>query len=147
MMVPRTYTFWKERWQSPTAWLEALEQSLRDTGAVSARGGDYDSWDLGVCGGTLGSARLQMLVEEHGAGKQLARVRTWPVVSAGGFALIVLFCVLAVIAGSQQAWLACAILQAAGVAIAIRMALESAAAMSRLDRALGGLLEVLDRQR
>ncbi len=147
MMVPRTYTFWKERWQSPAAWLEALERSLRDAGAVSARGGEYDSWDLQACGGTLGSARLQMLVEEHGAGKQLARVRTWPAVSASGFALVVFFCVLAVIAGSQQAWVACAILQAAGLAVAIRMALESAAAMARFDRALGGILEVLDRQR
>jgi hypothetical protein len=88
-----------------------------------------------------------MLVEEHGAGRQLARVRTWPVIAAGGFALFVFFCALAIIAGSQQAWAACAILQTAGIVIAIRMALESAAAMARFDRALGGLLEVLDRQR
>lgn len=147
MMAPRAYTFWKEGWQSPAAWLEALETSLRDAGAVTARGGAYDSWDLQVRGGALGSARLQMLVEEHGAGRQLARVRSWPVISTAGFALLAFFCVLAVIAGSQQAWAVCAILQAAGVAVAIRMALESAAAMARFHRALGGLLEVLDRQR
>jgi glycosyltransferase involved in cell wall biosynthesis len=147
MMVPRAYTFWKERWHSPETWLEAVESSLRDIGAVTARSGEYDSWDLQARGGALGSARLQMLVEEHGAGTQLGRVRTWPVVSAGGFALIVFFCALAFIAGSQQAWAACAVLQAAGIVIAVRMALESAAAMTRFDRALGGLLEVLDRQR
>jgi hypothetical protein len=147
MMVPKAYTFWKERWQSPETWLEAVETSLRDGGAVIARSGEYDSWDLQVHGGVLGSARLQMLVEEHGAGKQLGRVRTWPVVSPGGVALILFFCVLAAIAGSQQAWAACAILGAAGVVAALRMALESAAAMARFDRALGGLLEVLDRQR
>jgi len=147
MMAPRTYTFWREQWRDPAAWLEAVEASLRADRAISARGGEYDSWDLGVRGGALGSARLQMLVEEHGGGKELARVRTWPVVSGVGFALLAFFCVLAVIAGWQQAWAACLILQAAGLAVAIRMALESAAAMARFDRALGGLLEVLDRQR
>jgi hypothetical protein len=57
------------------------------------------------------------------------------------------FCGLAAFAGSQQAWAAFAMLQAAGVIVAIRMALESAAAMARFDRVLGGLLEVLNRQR
>lgn len=147
MMAPRCYTFWNERWQSAEAWLESVESSLRDARAATARGGEYDSWDLQVGGGALGSARLQMLVEEHAGGKQLGRARTWPVASAGGFALIVFFSALAVLAGFQQAWVACAVLQTVAVAIAARMALESAAAMSRFDRALGGLREVLNRQR
>ena len=41
-------------------------------------GGDYDQWDLDVRGGFLGSARLCMAVEEHGAGRQLFRFRIWP---------------------------------------------------------------------
>ena len=147
MMVPRAYTFWREQWRSPEAWLEAVETSLSAARAVSVRGGDYDSWDLQVAGGALGSARLQMLVEDHGGGKQLARVRTRPLVSTAGFALIALFCVLAAFAGAQQAWIACAVLSLAGLGIAVRTGLETAAAMTRFDRALGGLLEVLDRQR
>lgn len=147
MMAPQAYTFWNERWRSPETWLEAVETSLDDARAVTARGGEYDAWDLQVGGGVLGSARLQMLVEEHGGGKQFARVRTWPIGSAGGFALIAFFGVLGALAGLQHVWAACVVLEAAAAGIAIRMGLESAAAMARLDRALGGLREVLDRQR
>ncbi|HLX25509.1 MAG TPA: glycosyltransferase [Candidatus Cybelea sp.] len=147
LMRPRSYTFWNERWRSSESWLEAVESSTSHERAVAARGAEYDPWDLQVSGGALGSARLQLLVEEHEDGKQLGRIRTWPVVSALGFALIAFFSALAVLAGFQQAWAACAILQSIAVTIAIRMALECAAAMARFDRALGGLREILNRQR
>ncbi|HEX3370200.1 MAG TPA: hypothetical protein VHS56_11540, partial [Candidatus Cybelea sp.] len=120
---------------------------LRSDGGVTARGGDYDSWDIEVRGGALGSARLRALVEEHGAGKQLARVRSWPRWAPVALATSVLFCALALAAGFGHAWAASAVLGFVGIGVAARAALESASAMLRFDRALGDVREILDRQR
>ena len=48
------------------------------TAAWSSHGGDFERWDLHVRGGMLGSMRLRVAVEEHGAGRQLVRIRSWP---------------------------------------------------------------------
>ena len=50
---------------------------LRKRAAVK-RGGDFDRWDLEVRGGLLGCIRAVAMIEEHGAGKQLFRLRAWP---------------------------------------------------------------------
>jgi O-antigen biosynthesis protein len=147
MMRPRAYSIWNERWQSATAWLEGIEERVREAGGVSARGGGYDSWDLEVRSGTLGSAKVWMLLEEHGAGKQLARLRSRPIWSHTAVATGALFGALALGAGLDRAWAACAVLGVLGVGIVVRTLSESAAAMERIDRALGGLRAVFDRQR
>jgi hypothetical protein len=136
MLFPRAYTIWSERWQSACEWLEALEKRVRDEGAVSARGGEYDDWDLMVRGGALGFARLRSLVEEHGAGKQLIRFRTWPGCTAGGILSVAGFGALAAAAGFAHAWTACGILSAIALGIAARAALECATAMTRIDGAM-----------
>ena len=144
---PHGYALWNERWQGVTAWLETLERSLRANGSVSARGGDHDSWDLEARSGALGSARMLVLVEEHGTGKQLVRFRTWPVCSSGAVIGSLGIGALAAGAGFGAAWAACALLGLCALGIATRTAQECAAAMTRFDRAIGGLREVLDRQR
>ena len=78
MPGPRTLTIWSERWRSPCEWLESIEASLKSDGSTVIRGGDFDRWDLEVRGGALGAARLRVVIEEHGAGKQLVRARIWP---------------------------------------------------------------------
>jgi GT2 family glycosyltransferase len=79
LSVPwRTCTTWTECWQAPERRLQQLERAIREAGAVVVRGGPYDRWDLQVCGGMLGAIRVLMAVEEHGAGRQLVRVRWWP---------------------------------------------------------------------
>lgn len=147
MLWPRAYALWNERWRTASGWLEALEVSLRESGAVTARGGDYDSWDLEVRSGALGSARLLVLIEEHAGAKQLARFRAWPVCSAGAIAGILGFGALAAAAGFDGAWAACTLLGLCALGIATRTAQECAAAMTGIDRALGWLREALDRQR
>lgn len=144
---PHGYAVWNERWHGLTAWLEALERSLRAGGAVTARGGDHDSWDLVARSGALGSARSIVLVEEHGAGRQLVRFRTWPICSSGAVVGSFGIGALAAAAGFDGAWAACALLGLCALGIATRTAQECAAAMARFDRAIGGLREVLDRQR
>ena len=42
------------------------------------KGGDFDHWDLEVCGGLFGCVRAVAMIEEHGAGKQVFRLRAWP---------------------------------------------------------------------
>ncbi len=67
---------WSERWREAWEWLTELCGELRIRGARA--GGDYDSWDLEVAGGIMGSARLRMTIEEHGAGRQMLRFHVSP---------------------------------------------------------------------
>src|SRR5205085_2187299 len=76
---PRNLTLWSETWRSAEDWLTALEMHAQHYTAV-LRGGDFDNWDLRLRGGVLGSVRLTMAVEEHGAGRQLLRFRVRPYV-------------------------------------------------------------------
>jgi GT2 family glycosyltransferase len=69
---------WSERWRAPDEWLATVEGALRATGAAFRRGGDFDRWELHVRGGLLGAARVRMVVEDHGAGRQLVRHLAWP---------------------------------------------------------------------
>src|SRR5437867_238724 len=82
--LPRTCTIWSERWQGPEERLQAIEVALQARGARVLRGGDYDRWELEVRGGLFGAARTRMAIEEHGAGKQLVRFRSWSRCSTKG---------------------------------------------------------------
>src|SRR5262249_24416740 len=75
---PRAFQIWSERGQEPSAWAASLETSLASRRPVVRRGGDFDSWDLELPGGLLGWVRARMAIEEHGAGRQLLRLRVWP---------------------------------------------------------------------
>jgi hypothetical protein len=90
--------------------LKSFEADLRKAGVFVRRGGDYDRWDLEVRAGLLGSARLLMAVEDHGAGNQFVRLRLWPKGSLLELLLPVLFASLSVAAALDNAWVASAIL-------------------------------------
>ncbi|MHC5004580.1 MAG: glycosyltransferase family 2 protein [Planctomycetota bacterium] len=75
---PRTCRLWSEGWSAAEQWLERLEQSVRDRGGVTARGGPYDRWDLEVRGGLLGAVRVRFAIEDHGKGRQRLLFRSWP---------------------------------------------------------------------
>ena len=47
-------------------------------GATVIRGGDFDRWDLELRKGLFASTRLMLAIEEHGGGRQLARIKMWP---------------------------------------------------------------------
>ena len=133
---PRTSTIWSERWQAPTGTLHSVEAVLRASGACVVRGGSYDRWDLEVQGGTLGAARLLLAIEEHGAGKQLARFRSWPRCSSWGLALTGLFALLSAGAAFKQSWVASTILGAGAVTLALRAFQQCAAATAAVLLAL-----------
>jgi hypothetical protein len=59
---------WTERWRAPDEWSRALEAALRAHRAPPRRGTEFDPSDLEVRANGPGGARLQLAVEEHGAG-------------------------------------------------------------------------------
>lgn len=107
---PRTMSLWREQWQDAVTGLQALEAGLQADGAWVRRGGVYDRWDLEVKGGSCGSGRLLMAIEEHGSGKQLARFRIWPRPSRVSLGVGIGAQALAVAAWVDHAQLAAAIL-------------------------------------
>jgi hypothetical protein len=132
----RTETIWSETWREADERLRTLESNLREAGACVLRGGDFDRWDLEVRGGMLGSVRVQMLTEEHGGGKQLARFRAWPRSSQRVVAMMLFFSVLPLAAALDGAWAVAFLLGAVALLFALRAFKECAAAMFTLVGAL-----------
>jgi GT2 family glycosyltransferase len=128
----RTWTIWSESWQPPEKWLGAIEAALRAGGATVLRGGSYDSWDLEVRGGALGSARVRALIEEHGGGRQLLRLRCYPRSSGIGLAAPALFTLLSAGAALDGAWAAFVILAFGAVMLALRQLRECAGATAEV---------------
>ena len=125
---PRTRTVitWCERWRPIEERVEALERAIRLQGAVVRRGGDFDRWDLEVQGGLLGTVRMLCAVEEHGAGKQLLRVRVSPRPSRLGTTLVAAFGALTAAAALESAWVVSVGLALAGGVLVWRMLRECA---------------------
>jgi O-antigen biosynthesis protein len=112
--VPRHIEIWSERWRSREDWLAAFEHDLRASQAVVRNGGDYDSWDLDVRGGSLGGVRIRSLVEEHGQGKQMLRLVMRPRVTSYVVAPTAL-ALLASLAATDGAFAAAAIVAATAI--------------------------------
>jgi len=139
MIAPRSrkVTIWSQtHWKSAEQRLEQLESIMRKSGAVVLRGGDYDRWDLEVRGGMLGTARLQLLLEEHGEGRQLVRLRIWPTVLPTAPVLAALFALLAMFAVMDLSWITWGLLDAAALALMARTFYESGTASAVMANAI-----------
>jgi O-antigen biosynthesis protein len=132
----RTSATWTERWQAPERRLQDLELALRAAGALVVRGGPYDRWDLQVCGGMFGATRVLMAVEEHGAGRQLVRVRSWPRYSVPAVVLVVLAAGLSTMAALDHAGAGAALFLVVAGLLALRALQESARAAAATREAL-----------
>ncbi len=122
--VPRRYAFWSEDWLSTEDRVRAVADALQRRGSVIRSGGDWDRWDLQVRGGVLGMARLRMAIEEHGSGRQLIRVRSWPHVPRAAGLLGMLGVVVAVLAMVSDADAATITLGALATALLVRLLYE-----------------------
>src|SRR2546422_525322 len=131
---PVTVAVWSEHWLDQDQRLRAMETDLRAGGVCALRGGRDGRWDLEVRGGSFGAARLLMGVEEHAGGKQLIRVRWWPVMPAAGPLLTLVFAVLTGGALGDQAWVAAAVLGFGALLFAAR-AVEQCSAATEIGRA------------
>ncbi len=143
MPIARTVNVWRETWQSPEDKIRRLADWLRRDGAVIVSGGDYDRWDIAVRGGLFAGARIQMTVEEHGAGKQMFRflvvpvysIETWVtmfVLGALGFGALLDFRML----GLTSIFAAYLVFTSLTLIFAFRVLQESSSAVAAIKRAL-----------
>jgi hypothetical protein len=132
----RDQTVWSERWRTPEAWVAALESALVARGCAVGRGGDCDRFDLQVRGGPLGAVRGLVAVEEHGAGKQLVRLRARPRPGGLAIALTGVFAGLAFLARADSAWVATAVLAAVTLVLVAQTLVDVAVAAACWQRAV-----------
>ncbi|PYT15197.1 MAG: glycosyl transferase [Acidobacteria bacterium] len=133
---PIRHQIWSETWRAPAQWLEGVERVLRAEGAAALRGGDFDEWDFEVPGGMLGSCRLRMAVEEHGAGRQLIRLRSSPRYTPLVVALLILLAAGAADAALSEARIAFAFLATFAMLVAVQVALQCGAALAAIELAV-----------
>jgi hypothetical protein len=127
---------WTEHWQAGEQRLGDLELAVRGAQVPVVRGGPYDRWDLQARGGMLGAVRILMAIEDHGAGRQLVRVRFWPRYSPGAVVLTVLMAALSIWAAADHAVVAAALFAALAGALALRALHETASAAAAVRSAL-----------
>lgn len=121
---------WSKRWEHPEGKLQRIEAGLKAAGGNVRRGGDYDRWDLDICVGTLGAARLLAAVEDTGSGVQLTRYRWWPRWSPAALAVTFVFGVLAADAVEDRAFVVAAVLGAISLLLALRACVDCADAVA-----------------
>jgi len=136
---PVTAAVWSEHWLDQDQRLRAMETDLRADGVCVLRGARDARWDLEVRGGFFGAARLLMGVEEHAGGKQLIRVRWWPVLPAAGPLLTLVFAVLTRGALGDQARVAAAVLGLGALLSAARVVEQCSAATATIREVVGRL--------
>lgn len=132
----RTFTIWSETWQAGDARLRALEAHFRGRGAAVRRGGDFDRWDLELRAGMLGAVRIDLVVEEHGQGKQLVRFRAWPRTTSMGLSLISALAFVSLIDAGVASLRGAAICGIPALVLALRSLQECAAGMAAVKAAL-----------
>jgi len=132
----RTFASWSERWRPFDERLQSLETALQAQDAVVLRGGDCDRWDLEVRDGALSGVRMLMAIEEHGAGRQLVRVRSWPTCSAWGIVPLLLLAVLSAAASVDRAWAGAVVFGVMAALLALRTLHGCAAATGAVCRVL-----------
>jgi len=133
---PRSVNVWPRRWRSAEGRLCEIEAKLRAGGAVVSSGGHTDRWEHQIRGGSVASARSRMALEEHGAGKQLVRLRLYPCFSRMAAVTLGTFAVLAALAAATGSAAMALVLVGAAVVIALRGAVEASWAMGELSAAI-----------
>src|SRR5438128_3544837 len=136
---PVTVAVWSEHWLDQDQRLRAMETDLRAAGVCGLPGGRDGRWALEVRGGSFGAGRLLMGVEEHAGGKQLIRVRWWPVMPAAGPLLTLVFAVLTGGALGDEAWVAAAVLGFGALLFAARAVEQCSAATATIREVVGRL--------
>jgi GT2 family glycosyltransferase len=134
--VPTFAALWSTRWTAIEARLTQLEANLRELGAAVSAGGNFDRWDLSIAGGLFGGTRVAAMVEEHGDGKQLIRLRAWPKVPAAFLLIFVAFAAAAGLALLHHAAVAGTAMAAAGCILGFLIYADCTVAMSQWREAI-----------
>jgi GT2 family glycosyltransferase len=134
--APDVIKLWSEEWRSSEDWVHSLERSLSAQSAVVTRGGDFDDWDLEIRDGLLGGMHTRLAVEEHGAGKQLLRLRVWPKFSQTGAGIATMFAALGMTAALEGSPIAAVLLGSFAVVAAMWLLRGCARAKATIERAV-----------
>jgi cellulose synthase/poly-beta-1,6-N-acetylglucosamine synthase-like glycosyltransferase len=132
----RVESVWSEQWKEPAAWLSDLESELRRRGVLVFRGGDFDRWDLQLRRGMFASTRLMLAIEEHGGGRQLARVKMWPRFSRAAGVIAGIAALLAAIAAFEHEYVTAVALAGVFGVIGLRAVQECASSMRAVSDSL-----------
>ena len=132
----RTVSVWTEDWQPTEDRLRLVQSAVRAGGTTAFAGGEYDTWDVEVQGGTLGGVRMRMAAEEHGMGRQMLRFRMWARCSPSGLLICVLMALLAFAAAYDRSWTAAGALGGVSLLVGWRMFQECSLAMHKMTEAL-----------
>ncbi len=138
VVIPRirVESVWSETWRDPAIWLADLEKAFREESMMVQRGGDFDRWDLQLRRGVFAATRLLLAIEEHGNGRQLARVKLWPRFSPSAVAIAGISAVLSAGAAIQSQYAAALALFGIFMVIAVRTMQECASSMEAVSEAL-----------
>jgi O-antigen biosynthesis protein len=128
--VTRRVERWSEEWIDPSDWVRSFERGITAAGTVVRRGGEFDSWDIETRGGVLAGVRVTTVVEEHGAGRQLVRMRCRPTWSKPAVVITSLLLALATIAAVDGALVAAIVLAVMGAALGLRTISEASSALA-----------------
>jgi len=140
-IVPKTryFSIWSENWKSNEDWLRSIETNLIESKTKVRRGGEFDRYDLEANVGMFAFCRGLLVVEEHGAGKQLIRLRCRTRYSMFGIIPFTVFATLALFAAFGNSFIAAVILSAFSLLIGAAMLRDAARATKNLSLAFLGL--------
>jgi glycosyltransferase involved in cell wall biosynthesis len=73
----KTFIHWSEEWASAESWLSTFEAKLTRLQKRVQKGGNFDNWDIKIKNGLFSDTKTLLAIEEHGAGRQLLRLKAW----------------------------------------------------------------------
>ena len=91
-------TLWSEKWKAMETWLQEMEINLIKSKIRFRRGGHFERWDFLVSCGLFSSCRALLTVEDHGAGKQLLRLKCFASYTLSGIVLFSILCTASLLA-------------------------------------------------
>jgi glycosyltransferase involved in cell wall biosynthesis len=129
-VVPKSryFSIWSEEWKSNEDWVRSLEAKLIKSKTKVRRGGEFDRYDLEANIGMSAFCRALLLVEEHGAGKQLVRLRCRTRYSMFGSIPFTALVALSIFAAFDDAFAVAVILSGFSLLIGVAMISDAARA-------------------
>ena len=135
----RVVSSWTTEWKAPEDRLRSLQSALHAARLTVVAGGDFDDWDLEVQCGVFAAVRIRLVVEEHGMGRQMARLRLWPRYSWSGVLVSAGLTALALAAGLDHAPGPAIVLGVMGAVATLRVLSECSCAMSSVVQSFADL--------
>ena len=140
-VVPKSryFNFWSENWKSNEDWLHLIETNLIKSKTKVRRGGEFDRYDLETNVGMFAFCRGLLVIEEHGAGKQLVRLKCRTRYSYFGLIPFIIVTALTLFAAFDGSFFAAAVLGVCLLLMGVVLLRDSVRATKNLLLAFSGL--------